>query len=352
MAIKDLRLDRDNPRIPEGHRRDSQEDLAVLLEMGFDAFQIAQSLADSGYFQAEPLLAVPGEEAGTLVVVEGNRRLTALLGLAVPSIRAAFAEPAPWEALGAKAGLHVDTLVPVVVHASRDETHGQVARAHIVGKRAWSPYMQARYIDARVKEGRSLAEVAELIGVSKSKAADLFRDYAVVQQAQTIGIETSEVEKAFSLLTLAMGNTKLRDHLGAPLGSRMDVNEAPVPADKVDHLAELLSWTFGNESSEPVITDSRQISQLGNVVASDVGLQALRSGADLETAKEKVQQTGMDPRDRLQRRLGAAKSSLSAATADIADFASDQEVRAMVADLETLVESLRTALDELAATPG
>lgn len=98
----------------------------------------------------------------------------------------------------------------------------------------WRPFMQARYIAARVAEGRSLQEVADLIGIPKSKAADLYRDQAVLTQAANLGLETSQVESAFSLLTVAMGSTKIRSHVGAPLGSQTVIGQDPVPADRVD----------------------------------------------------------------------------------------------------------------------
>src|SRR3546814_8415729 len=56
----------------------------------------------------------------------------------------------------------------------------------------------------------------------------------------------SEIESAFSLLTVAMGNTKLRDHVGAPLGSRLEPDEQPIPDDKHEELRELIAWVFGD----------------------------------------------------------------------------------------------------------
>lgn len=348
VAIKDLRLDPDNPRLPEAYRGGSQEDIAVILEMGFDAFSIAQSIVDNGFFLGEPLLAVASDdEDDVYIVVEGNRRLTALVGLAHPAIRSQFAEPDRWENLAAKTQMDPSVSVPVIVHTSRAATHTQVAKAHVVGKLQWRPYMQARFIAARVADGRSIAEVAEMIGITKSKASDLYRDQAVVRQAQDLGLETSEIEKAFSVLTVAMGNTKLRDHIGAPLGSRMDITRAPIPEEKTEELQELITWVFGDEEHEAVITDSRQMSQLGNVVASEVGLAALRAGHSLEEAKERVSQAGMDPRERVQKRLAAAKSALLHASDDIADHATDPHVQELVADIEAIVESIRNVVDEL-----
>lgn len=348
VPLKALRLDPDNPRIPESMRGESTADLATLLEMGFEAYSVAQSIAELGFFRAEPLIVVPHEsEPSAWIVTEGNRRLTALLGLADPDIRAGFTEPDKWNALAMKQPISMGMSIPVVIHESRETTHAEIARVHVVGKLAWRPFMQARYIAARVAEGRSLQEVADLIGISKSKVADLYRDQAVLTQAEQLGVETAQVEGAFSVLTVALSSTKVREHVGAPLGSRLVLGEDPIPADKTEELTEVLRWIFGDEDHEPVISDSRQMSQLGNVISSEVGIAALRSGETLEEAKQKVNAAGLDPLDALKRKLTAAKNALAAASNDVSEYAADGEVLTLINDIESAVEGIRSTIGEL-----
>lgn len=346
-AIQDLRLDPENPRIPESHRGNPTPELAKVLERGFDAYAVAQSIAQLGYFSAEPLIVIPNvDEPGTWIVTEGNRRLTALLGLANHSIRVDFTAPEKWEELADMSAVTLEQQVPVVIHQSRDTTHAEIARVHVVGKLPWRPYMQAKYIAARVAEGRTIQEVADLIGIPKSKAADLYRDQAVLNQASELGLETQQVEGAFSLLTVAMSSTKIRDHIGAPLGSRTQVSVDPIPAGKEAELKEVIQWVFGDEDSDAVISDSRQIPQLGNVIASDVGVGALRAGKTLEEAKQSVANAGLDPLTSLSNRLNTARRALSSAADDIAEFAANREIIKIVEDIESIAEGIRTALDE------
>lgn len=351
VPLGSLRLDRENPRIPEKNRRDRLEDLAVILEMGFDAYPVAQSIAELGYFHAEPLIVIPSDkEADVWIVVEGNRRLTALLGLASPAMRAEFPDPEKWEALAQKRSVSLEMLIPVVIHDTRQTTHSEIARVHIVGKLQWRPLMQARYIAARVAEGRTLQEVADLIGIPKSKAADLYRDQAVLTQAEALGLATTQAEQAFSLLTVALSSTKIREHVGAPLGSRLDPDQPPIPAEKTTQLTEMLQWVFGDEDHEAVISDSRQMSQLGSVVSNPVGLEALRRGETLEQAKQKVSAAGLDPLDALKRRLSTAKNALASASSDLSEFATEPEVLSLVSDIESAIEGIRSTLDELGAS--
>jgi hypothetical protein len=350
--VDQLRLDPHNPRLPPSVQGSDQENLAIILEIGFEAFAVAQSMASSGYFLGEPLLVIAStDEPGAWTVVEGNRRLTALLGLTNAAIRAQFPDADKWDQLALTSVISSDTQIPIVVYPNRESTIAQIGRVHVLGRLQWRPYAQARYIAARVAEGLSYTQIAEMIGVSKSKVADLYRDQAIVAQAQSFGLNTGEVEKAFSLLTVAMGSVKLRDHIGAPLGSQLAPGVAPIPTQKSSELAEVIGWIFGSDSEEPKITDSRQISQLGNVVGSDVGLQALRAGDSLEQAKQKIQATGMAPRDRLVSRLTTAKNALISATDDVGEFVTDQQVRSLVDDIASALESLQSTIDELETNP-
>ncbi len=341
VKISNLRLDPFNPRLPPSYQGGSQTSLAEVLEIGFQAFAVAESIADSGFFHEEPLLVIAAEEAGTFVVVEGNRRLTALLGLTNPDIRKRFSGPEKWDQIAQRSGITVDTEIPVVVHSDRDSTHRQVARAHVIGKLGWQPLPQALYIAARVAEGRSFEEVADLLGLKKSKVADMFRDQAVLKQMREAGLDTGQIEGAFSLLTVAMSSTKIRDFVGAPLGSQLAPGNEPIPAEKTEALKEAIQWIFGSDEEGPKIRDSREISRLGNVIASEVGLASLRAGDSLEASWEKVKAAGMDPLERLMHRLVAARSALLAASDDLGDFADDPSVVALVDDLEVVLEGLR-----------
>lgn len=351
VSLRALRLDPENPRIPEGLRGQPTPQLAELLVMGFEAYSIAQSIADYGFFQAEPLLVVPSDsELECFIVVEGNRRLTALLGLADSEIRERFPDSGAWANLASERAISLDMDVPVVHHIRREDTYAEVAHAHIVRKLGWRPYMQARWVAARVAEGRTMQEAADLMGITKSRAADLYRDQAVLEQAAAIGLETTQVENAFSLLTVALGSTKIRAHIGAPLGSRLDPLTPPIPPDKTHELREVVQWIFGDDNHESLISDSRQISGLGNVIANENGLTALRQGKTLEEAKQAVVAAGLDPHTRITKILTTARSALQIASSDVAEFALDAEVVALVEDIESLIESIRSAIDEVRET--
>lgn len=346
VRLDHLRLDSYNPRLPPSQHGKPQQDLAVVLEMGFDAYTVAESMARHGYFVSEPLIVIPEGTNGIYVVIEGNRRLTALLGLTIEAIRREFAAAERWHALSTSCPLSSSTLIPVVVAPSRESCTPVVGFRHISGILQWSPFAQARYIASLVDgSGKSFDDVHKLIGIERRDVANLYREQAIADQAQRLGINTGNLEASFSLLQVAMGNTKLREFVGAPLGLRLAPGEQPIPADKIKELGELLGYVFGNGEQEPVINDSRQIAQLGNVVAEPRGIAALRAGETLDAAKQRIADAAVDPRERLKKRLTAAKNALSLASEDMPQFYADAEIIALLEEVEAAMTDLQPPID-------
>jgi hypothetical protein len=346
VPLRQLHLDAHNPRLAPEEQGADQEELAVSLELGFDALTVAESISSHGFFGSEPLIVIAGEELDTWTVVEGNRRLTALLGLADPEIRSRFAGRARWDGLATHASVTLDDLIPVVVLDSRSEATPIIGFRHISGILQWEPYAQARYVARLVDEERmSFGEVAEMIGIDRTRVGNLYRDQAIAVQAAALGIDTGQIERAFSLMTVAMSTPKLRAHIGADLGAKTVPGVPPIVKEKHEELRELITWLYGDGEVEPVIGESREISKLGNVVASPIGLVELRAGKTLDHALQRAKDAADNPRQRLVSRLRSGRNTLTAALEDLADFADDEEVVGLVDEARAAIDDLQAALE-------
>jgi hypothetical protein len=347
IKISDLMLDPVNPRIPETDEPRDQSELARILDMGFDAFTVAELMAVHGYFASEPMIAVADENSDKWIVVEGNRRLTAILGLTDPAIRANFLEAKKWDDLAATSKITSEDLIPVVIAENRMAAAPIIGTRHIGGILQWKPYPQARYIANLVDVQKvSFADVAIMIGLKKNNVIDLYREQAISNQVKALGINTGNVEGAFSLLTVAMKNSKLREHVGAPVGTEVKPGVDPIPEGKIAEIKEVLVYIFGGEDKEPVISDSRQIATLANVVANPEGLKALRAGKSLEEAKQKIAASGQTPQERLINRLTAGRNALVAAADDIAESPSEGAVKTLLTEIEDALGTLKTVAED------
>src|SRR5437588_164823 len=87
IALDVLHFDPRNPRFPTRKSLDVSAERQVLEWMLDDAtiIELMKSIGESGYFEVEPLLVIAKpKEQGHFLVIEGNRRLAALILLNYP----------------------------------------------------------------------------------------------------------------------------------------------------------------------------------------------------------------------------------------------------------------------------
>ena len=83
VDVDDLRLDLDNYRIPT--RRDDEEAALKYLFASEDVLGAARMIVRDGYFDNEVPVVV-ADDPGGYVVLEGNRRVSALKALLDPTV--------------------------------------------------------------------------------------------------------------------------------------------------------------------------------------------------------------------------------------------------------------------------
>src|SRR4051794_1303207 len=76
IAIEELILDAQNPRLPEELQGGAQGPVLRYLADNGAIGELVRSMADNGYFEHEPLIVTPADSK--YIVLEGNRRLAAL----------------------------------------------------------------------------------------------------------------------------------------------------------------------------------------------------------------------------------------------------------------------------------
>ncbi len=316
--------------------------------MAHECLTVAKSIARNGFFTNEPLIVIEDTSTRSWIVVEGNRRLTALMGLAFGEIRKEFFEAEAWNSLANQASLDGDSLIPCVVIRDRSEVSSIIGFRHISGILDWTPYAQAAYISQLVDDEKyDFTTIAEMIGKKRSDVANLYRNFRIAKQAETEGIGSAELEGAFSLLTVAMSSPHLRSHIGAPVGASITASSDPIPKEKVEELRELISWVFGDESRPAIIEESRDLSALGRVVANENGLKALRAGAKTIAAAEAAIETlGLDPTEKIRRHLTAALSATRSASSTISGTVMTDEILGLISDLDDEIDSLKQLIEK------
>jgi len=337
MPVEDLRLDEDNPRLPENLSPRTQKALLKWMANEYNTVEVARSISLHGFFASEPLIAVKSGKQYT--VVEGNRRLTALKLLLDGPLRRSLKldEEREWAELATNAELQ--NSFPVHVARDRQEVAPIIGYRHIAGIEPWEPWAKARFIASQLEdEGQSFERVAAIVGEDESDVRTEYRNYRVAVDAESkLKVSATRVKSQFGTFTRAMNSGGLRVHIGAPAPTQVSAKKPVLKTEKKKEVAELFSWLFGDEENEPAIKDSRQISSLGEVVAMPDALRALRKTRNLDEAL--LMSGGV--RARLLRQLRSAAASLERTELDIESYRDDTEVQSMLEELSQRLNKLR-----------
>lgn len=276
-------LDPLNPRLGRAAHADHLTQDQIYDRMkDWSLEELATSFLESGFWPHEAILCVSEAiEGRDLVVVEGNRRLAALLRL-----RKTFdGEETSNRWLDIIAGFQrPDALfddVPFILYPERDDVDSFLGFRHVTGIKEWAPPEKAQFIAKLIDDkGLSYRDVMRRIG---SKTETVERNYIaysiLLQMGETEGLSVEEVEKRFSVLFLSLRSRQVQIFLGVDTKFGIEPQEVrpPVPAGHINQLKEYSLWLFGDSETSPVVSDSRDVDKFAKVLASTDGLAYLRS---------------------------------------------------------------------------
>ena len=220
VSTESLVLDPANPRLPEEMRDASQADLLRHLFETAALEEIAESYLDNGFFAHEPLIA--NRDDDHYVVVEGNRRLAALMVL-LELPRAQEADVSFGSLVGELSSSRRDELmtVPVFVVSDRDEVRKFLGFRHIGGIRTWSAEAKARYIadeverDSKVSD-RPFYDVGRRVGSNTQGVRNSYVAISILRRARSeYGISVADIQhRRFGVWLRCMNSPDLREYIG------------------------------------------------------------------------------------------------------------------------------------------
>ncbi len=313
ISIDNLFLDPLNPRLPEDTQGKGEEDICSTLYHSFDIEELAYSIAENGYFDEEPLVAIPknlpsqfeglnyehlckdaaynayiSNESTEFIVVEGNRRLSTVKLLLSDSLRMAI-KIRTFPEISPKVRDDI-SILPVIVYPTRKEVLPYLGIRHISGIKKWEPYAKARYIASMIDKGFSIDDIQKQVGDRNNSTKKIYLCYQLIEVAKyEFDLNTQKAEDFFSYLLLASGQGSIKDYLGIEKRLQdVDLNN-PVPKSKLENLKNIFSWLFGEGKEKlPVIKESRDItSKLSPVLRNPEAIEYLRLTRDLNEAYER-----------------------------------------------------------------
>lgn len=353
VKLDQLSLDPDNPRLEGITDGTDQESLAKALwrEMAVD--EVALSIAANGFFEEEPLFAIPDtKHKGTephYIVVEGNRRLTAVRLLTDDTLRRKL-RATDLPEISAKQKAELQTL-PVSIYPNRESLWEYFGFRHVNGPKEWDSMGKAAYI-AKVRHdyGIPLPEIARKIGDRHSTVERIYRGYVLLEQAEAMTKFSREDRVKnrlyFSHLYTAADYPEFQTFLG--ITSQGSLKKNAVPKANLPQLEEMMTWLFGSKEREldPVV--ERQypdLSRLRSVLGNKQSIAALRNGMRLERAYA----ISLGDARRFEDALVAAKDGLQEAKGTVTTgYKGNRELLDQMENIQTLSQSILNEMRNIA----
>jgi hypothetical protein len=293
QTVSELKLDPQNPRLPEALQGALQSTILRHLFENDTLEEIAQSYIDNGFFPHEPLIVLEKpDKDGLHPVLEGNRRLAALKIL-LQAPEAEGLEFAGIEITAAQA--KALERVPCFTIPTRDEVHAYLGFRHIGGIKTWKPEAKARYLLTEIDKTHTSGSVDPFKDVSRrvgSNALGVRNPYIAIKILQfgrdEYGIESNYVQQdRFGVWLRAMNSPEIRQYIG--LGdprTYSEVQEA-LRGLKRKRLAEVLGDLAPKSGRlKALLADSRDVTNYGRVIAHDGAREVLRKSGDIDLARQ------------------------------------------------------------------
>ena len=261
-----LHLDNDNPRLPENL---NEKDIFKHIKRAYNIEELAMSISANGYFEAEPLVAIPKDikidsndidkydeytknKNKEYIVVEGNRRLASIIWIRED-------KPEGYQ----DTDLEQFKKLPVLFYPNREDVLAFLGVHHLAGVRKWNVYERARYIvKLKEKHKKQIDDIQKIIGDKKNSAKKSYCCYRLMRLLEDYdnNIDVRDVKDNFSFLHLATSQEPIREYIGLKKWNEIDIDN-PIPDEKKPQLKFLFECLFDNISpgKKSLILESRDI---------------------------------------------------------------------------------------------
>ena len=352
-----LKLDLDNPRLQTGDDVDVSTEREVIEFLSEIAAldELVLSICTNGYLDLEPLI-VYGPSGGPYVVLEGNRRLSAIRLILDPELASDLGIKLP----GPLSKDVRRTLDKVLVYRvqKRDDAREFIGFKHINGPQRWDAYAKAKYVTTWYKEAKgaiSVAEIAAKMGDNNNTLRSYIYAVLILEQAAESGLWSIEDRAAsrgrfaFSHFYTALGREQYQAFLGLTDGWSNKPPLKPVKKSNLPNLGEVLTYIYGSKNADrPSLVKSQNpdLKDLGLAIVDARARIALKNGATLDKALDELKEPATAFHDALvvaQLRLNRAIGLMPRYTAgiDAIDSLID-EIYEMADTLKTMNHKKRT----------
>ena len=287
VSLAQLLLDPNNPRfaelgedidqVPEIRFAEEKVQKATYDKMKtpkFNVVELRDTIKQIGFLPMDRLVVRPWrceEGAAKYVVVEGNRRVTALNWLIE-------LHDAGKETLTAEQLEKISTLEVLLLDDERAPKSAKwilPGLRHVSGIKEWGPYQKARTVHELRLTGRTPQEVAQSLGLSTREANQLWRAYLALEQMKA---DEEYGEYAEPTLYSYFEEVFKRPNVREWLGWKDDEQRFTKPSE----LHEFFGWMKGEKNEEgelgsPKLPEAKSVRDFSKVLGDPKALSIFRA---------------------------------------------------------------------------
>lgn len=348
VSLDQLLLDPNNPRyaelgesdqsIPESRYNESRIQAEAYDKMKSERFNVSElkdTIKTLGFLQMDRIVVRKWKcstaDEQLFVVIEGNRRITALKWLL--DLHKSGKETFSDEQL--KNFQQIDALL------LSDDVSLDLAKwilpglRHVSGIKEWGPYQKARTVYMLRESGTSVQDSAQSLGLSTRAANQLWRSFLALEQMKG--------DEEFGEFAQPRLYSFFEEIFKKPtIKSWLDWDDVEKRFRNESHLRELYSWMVGGyddngEEVQPKLPEAKSIRDLAAIINDERAMSILRSeGGSLSDARSRYQS---DHPEEWLSTIAKADFALQNMTVDQLKEMTPQQIAAL-SDLKSRIDSL------------
>ena len=289
INIKDLTLDKNNPRLPSSFQNKTEKEIINFMIRSSSISELMDSICANGYFPGEPLIVMrnSNDAEKKYTVIEGNRRTTALKLIHNPEI--AESQKQKITSIAEQQNCNKPIDIPCLIADNLNEVQKFLGFRHITGVKNWKSLEKARYLNRMKKvllaEGVSLDEVSKELASTIGSRSDYVRRvliaydvYLMIEENNFYDIHDLD-DRSFHFTNLidSLGRRSIAEYIGVSFE-----NEGNSPLENLNesHLRDWCKWFFekNSENTTRVKGISKQLTKLAKVLEKKESLEEFKSG--------------------------------------------------------------------------
>ncbi len=291
IELSELKLDRQNPRLPQSMHGKSDAEILSYMLLDASLIELILAIGENDFFPGE-LLLVTKDTDGRYKVIEGNRRLSAVMVLNDPGL--ATVQVSKVEKAVAEAKFK-PTKIPCLVFDSEKEIHNYLGYRHITGIKEWRLLEKARYLSSLRKDSfghlsleQASREIAKIIGSRMDYVRRIlvgFELYRHIEDEAFFRIRgLDDTTFYFNYIADSLNKNNISSFLGIDLYS-----ESPENTINKENVEKWARWLFekNDQNKTRLLGDSYDLTALNEILGNqDAKVAFDEKGYSLEKAIE------------------------------------------------------------------